>query len=155
VWKLQQQVQTRSDNTLQWNNWCGKQSVCPIGESTSEASALRRLVSFLGWLEQGCCPAIFGHLLFPGKQSPAKEGHSGSRGCSCMVKLISDALPFKRSWLDSTVVDPRSNLCYFNCSGDRQQQKGPCNGVLIAGHFILLPRQITMLPWQQCIISTY
>jgi hypothetical protein len=37
-----------------------------------------------------------------------------------MVKLIRDALPLERSWLDSTVVDPRSNLSYFNCGGDRQ-----------------------------------
>jgi hypothetical protein len=37
-----------------------------------------------------------------------------------MVKLIRDALPFERSWFDSTVVDPRSNFCFFNCSGDRQ-----------------------------------
>jgi hypothetical protein len=37
-----------------------------------------------------------------------------------MVKLMRDALPFKRSWFDLAVVDPRSNLCYFNCGGSRQ-----------------------------------
>jgi hypothetical protein len=43
-----------------------------------------------------------------------------------MVKLIRDAFPFERSWLDSTVADPRRNLCYVNCSGDRQDTtKGP------------------------------
>jgi hypothetical protein len=43
-----------------------------------------------------------------------------------MVKLIGDALPLERSWLDSTVVDPRSNLCYFNCSEiDKMTTKGP------------------------------
>jgi hypothetical protein len=40
-----------------------------------------------------------------------------------MVKLIRDALPLERSWLDSIVVDPWSNLCYFNCSGDKQDHK--------------------------------
>jgi hypothetical protein len=37
-----------------------------------------------------------------------------------MVELIRDALPLERSWLVLAVMDPRSNLCYFNCSGDRQ-----------------------------------
>jgi hypothetical protein len=36
---------------------------------------------------------------------------------------IRDALPLERSWIDSTVVDPRSNLCYFNCGGSRQNKK--------------------------------
>jgi hypothetical protein len=35
---------------------------------------------------------------------------------------IRDAFPFERSWLASTVLDPRSNLCYFNCSGISTQE---------------------------------
>jgi hypothetical protein len=38
-----------------------------------------------------------------------------------MVKLIRDALPLERSWLDLAVVDPRSNHHYFNCSGSIRQ----------------------------------
>jgi hypothetical protein len=37
------------------------------------------------------------------------------------VKLIRDAL-LERSWFDLAVVDPRRNLCYFNCSGSRQNK---------------------------------
>jgi hypothetical protein len=37
-----------------------------------------------------------------------------------MVKPDQDAFPFEKSWLDSTVVDPRSNHCHFNYGGSRQ-----------------------------------
>jgi hypothetical protein len=36
---------------------------------------------------------------------------------------IRDALPLERSWLYSVVVDPRINLCYFNCGRGRQNNK--------------------------------
>jgi hypothetical protein len=43
-----------------------------------------------------------------------------------MVKLDRDALPFERSWLDSTVVDPRSNHFYFNYGeSNKITTKGP------------------------------
>jgi hypothetical protein len=40
-------------------------------------------------------------------------------------RQIRDALPLERDWLYLAVVDPRSNLCYFNCSRGRQNKKEP------------------------------
>jgi hypothetical protein len=36
---------------------------------------------------------------------------------------IRDALPLERGWIYSVVVDPRSNLCYFNCGRGRENNK--------------------------------
>jgi hypothetical protein len=60
---------------------------------------------------------LFIVLLFPRKwrkDTAVPEGDFTQRS------WIADALPLKRSWLDSAVVDPRNNLCYFNCSKGRQ-----------------------------------
>jgi hypothetical protein len=76
--------------------------------------------------------------LFPGKWNPAREGAGVPEGDLTWSSQIRDALPLERSCLDSTVVDPRRKLCYFNCVWSRQDNnKGPSNGVLMVGHFIL------------------
>jgi hypothetical protein len=73
-----------------------------------------------GWLTQGCCPAVPGPLLFPGKRSPAERGRSGSGGGSCTGKPDRGCAPSpeKLAWL--TVVDPKSNRCSFNRGGSGQ-----------------------------------
>jgi hypothetical protein len=152
---------TRGDNALQWNNWHRKQSICLVGELTPQASALCRLVSFREWLEQGCRSAISGPLLFPGKQNPAEGGLWHFGGDLIWWSQIRDELPLERKWFDSTLVDPRSNLCYFNCGRSRQiTTKGPLQWGFNGWTFYSFTQTMSSffnleLPWQQYIISIY
>jgi hypothetical protein len=59
-----------------------------------------------------CCSPGIGVLLRRGAY--VLEGDPTQRG------WIGNALPLERSWLDMTVVDPRSDLCYFNCGRGRE-----------------------------------
>jgi hypothetical protein len=59
------------------------------------------------------------------------------------VKLIGDALPPERSWLDSAVVDPRSNRCSFTAVGvDKITTEGSLLWGFMGGHFILFPDNV-------------
>jgi hypothetical protein len=106
-WELQQQIQTRGDDALQWDNWYEKQPICPVGELTPQASAVCRLAS--GVTTAGPSSRLPGPLLFPGKQSPAEGGCSGSRGWSYTVKL------------DQGCTPTREKLAWLNCGGSKEQ----------------------------------
>jgi hypothetical protein len=56
-----------------------------------------------------CCFLGSGVLLRKGADVP--------EGDLTQQSLVRDAFPLERSWLDSTVVDLRSNLCHFNYGG--------------------------------------
>jgi hypothetical protein len=57
---------------------------------------------------------------FLGSRILPRKGADVLEGDPTWQSQIRDALPLERSWLDSTVMYPRSNLCYFNCSEGRQ-----------------------------------
>jgi hypothetical protein len=142
-WERQQRTQTRGDSAVQWRNRCEKQPVRPVGELTPQASAMRRLVSFQWWLVtseqvQGCHSIVLGPPLFPGKQSPAKGGRSGSEGDPAWWSRIrmhshSREAGLTRLWWIQGAISATLTMVGV----DNITTKGPSNGVLMVGYFIL------------------
>jgi hypothetical protein len=56
---------------------------------------------------------------FLGSRVLLREGTDVPEGDLTWKSWIGDALPLERSWLDLAIVDPRSYLCYFDCSRGR------------------------------------
>jgi hypothetical protein len=59
-----------------------------------------------------CC--LLESRVLPEKGTGVPEGDFAQCG------WVRDTFPLEKSWLYSTVVDPRSTLCYFNCCGGKQ-----------------------------------
>jgi hypothetical protein len=91
--------------------WRGK-------KMTPQPSAVHRLVSF----QSDWSMAVFQSFMVPccllGSRVLLRKGAGIPEGAFAWG--IKAALPLERGWLYSAVVDPRSNLCYFNCSRGRQ-----------------------------------
>jgi hypothetical protein len=121
---------------------------------------------------QGCHPVFLVSCCFLGSRDLLRESAQFPEGYLTQWNQIRDALPLERSWLDLTVVDPRSNLCYFNHGGSRQDnnKRASPNRILMGGHlkFFFLTQTLSFvfvcccccfnrveLPWQQYIISMY
>jgi hypothetical protein len=58
---------------------------------------------------------------FLGSRVLLREGAQVLEGDPAWWSWIRDALSLEKSWLDSTVVDPGSNHCYFNCGRSSRQ----------------------------------
>jgi hypothetical protein len=57
---------------------------------------------------------------FLGSRVLSRKGTDVAEGDLTQQTQIGDALPLKRSWFASAVVDPRSYLCDFSCGKGRQ-----------------------------------
>jgi hypothetical protein len=153
----------RGVTALQWDNWGEKQSVCPVGELTPQASAVcssqlpevtrAGLSSCCSWSppvswEAGSCwgrVLRFQRVILHGEAGSGMHSHLREAGLTWLW------------WIQGEIS---ATLTVVGV--DKITIKGPSSGILMVGHFIILffyPDNIFFnwveLPWQQYIVSIY